>query len=349
MIKLNDTILYILLGIIVFIVFVLLFVIFKLMDQKNKEGQMQMNENLLNFQSNLLQAIHQDMQTLNQNTSTHIHEMEKNVHEQMMHNLKYTNDAYSHVLKEVSKIDEAQKHLQNLSGDIKDLHTIFADKKTRGMYGEVELYTILERSFGEASSFYAKQYKLSNGYMVDAVVFGNDALGMIAIDSKFPLENFNRLQQNDISIQEKKTLSIEFKNNVKKHIRDISEKYIVPEETSVFAYMFIPSEAIFSYINAYYPEVIEYSFENKVYLASPSTLMAYITAMKALYLDQKKNERIKDIQIELHQLATEFERFNKRYEMVIKDFEKCANDMHDVMVSAKKISKRFEKIEQVEL
>lgn len=341
--------LYILLGIIIFVIFVLLLVILKLMDQKNKEGQVQLKENLLTFQSDLLQAIHQDLNVLNKNTSTQIYEIERNVNTQMVRNLNLTNDAYANVLKEVSKIDEAQKHLQDLSGDIKDLHTIFADKKTRGMYGEIELYTLLERSFGEPSYYYAKQYKLSNANMVDAVVFGNNAMGMIPIDAKFPLENFNRLQRNDISAQEKKHLAIEFKNNVKKHIRDIAEKYIIEQETSAFAFMFIPSEAIFAYINAYYPEVVDYSFEKKVYIASPSTLMAYVSAIKSLYLEQKKNESIKEIQIELNQLSIEFERFTKRYEQLIKDYEKTMNDMSDVMISAKKISKRFEKIEQVEL
>jgi len=349
----NEKIIIALLIALVMVVLILIFVVLKLFQQKNQETLIEnnriLNENMILFQTSLLNALHQDMNTFNETTTQHLSMLEKNVNEQMMHNLKNTNEAYASVLKEVGKIDETQKHLKELSSDIHSLHTIFNDKKTRGIYGEIELYTLLEKSFGDDPSFFSKQYRLSNGFVVDAVVFGNDAMGMVAIDSKFPLENYNRLHDVSLTSSQKKVYLNEFKQNVKKHIMDIAEKYIIAQETSEYAYMFIPSESIFSYINAYLPELVEFSFEKKVYLASPSTLMAYITAMKAIHLGIKKNERIREIQQELNQLSLEFDRFIKRYEIVSKDYEKTANDMRDVLVSARKITRRFEKIDQVEL
>ena len=349
----NEKILLAVLIIVIIILVLLMFLVMRLSINKNRremhETSKKMNESLVMFQSSLLNAMHNDMHTLNESTLTHISGLEKSVNEQMVQNLRYTSDAYASVLKEVGKIDETQQHLKELSSDIHSLHTIFNDKKTRGIYGEIELYTLLEKSFGDDPSFFSKQYRLSNGFVVDAVVFGNDAMGMVAIDSKFPLENYNRLDDVSLTSSQKKVYLNEFKQNVKKHIMDIAEKYIIAQETSEYAYMFIPSESIFSYINAYLPELVEFSFEKKVYLASPSTLMAYITAMKAIHLGIKKNERIREIQQELNQLSLEFDRFIKRYEIVSKDYEKTANDMRDVLVSARKITRRFEKIDQVEL
>ena len=112
---------------------------------------------------------------------------------------------------------------------------------------------------------------------------------------------------------------------------------------------YIPAEAVFSYINAYLPEILQFSYEKKVYLASPSTLMSYISAVKALYLGQKKNEKMQEIQQELTQLSVEFNRFSKRYEVLMKDMDKISADMKDVMITAQKITRKFEKIEQVEL
>lgn len=311
--------------------------------------QQQVSENLLVFQTNLLNAMRHDMNTLNENTTSHLQTIEKNVNEHIHTGFKSTNEVFQNVMKEIVKIDETQNQLKALSKDISGLNSVLNDKKTRGIYGEIELYTLLESAFGDNPTRFEKQYRLSNGLIVDAAIFGNDALGVIPVDSKFPLENYNRLQDTEINTAQKKVIQNEFKNDVKKHILAIADKYLIPNETSEFAYMFIPAEAVFSYINAYLPEVLQYSYEKKVYLVSPTTLMAYITAIKALYLNQRKNEKMQDIQEELVKLADEFKRFAKRYENVQKDFTKTAQEMQEVLITANKIMRRFERIENVEL
>lgn len=349
----TEIIMILLLAILIIILFVFCFMMIKLSNRKNTEDVEAMKHavtsDLLSFQSNLLSAITKDMNTLNENTNDKLFKMEHAMNQHLHTGFESTNKVFNEVMQQIVKINETQSQLQELSKDITGLHTIFNDKKTRGIYGEIELYSILESAFGDNSQRFARQYKLSNGLMVDAVIFGNDALGLIPIDSKFPLENFNRIQNSELSQQQKTVLINEFKNDVKKHIQTIANKYIIPNETSEFAYMFIPAEAIFSYINANLSDVIQFSYEKKVYIVSPTTLMAYITAIKALYLGQKKNEKMKEIQEELNRLSVEFDRFTKRYENVSRDFDKAYQDMKDVLITASKIENRFRKIEAVEL
>ncbi|MDF9824661.1 DNA recombination protein RmuC [Breznakia sp. PF5-3] len=336
---------------------VLIIVMFSLLQKQAKKDnhtedkilQTQMTKQLLDFQNAITQSLRKDINVLNENTSDKLFKMEHNVNRQLNTGFESTNKVFTEVMKQITKIDSTQDQLKLLSQDISSLHSILNDKKTRGIYGEIELYNLLENAFGLDYNRYAKQYKLSNGLMVDAVIFGNEALGTIPIDSKFPLENFNRLMDPSLPSMRKQVIQNEFKSDVKKHIKAIATKYIIPNETSEFAYMFIPAEAIFSYINANLNDVIEYSYQEKVYLVSPTTLMAYITAIKALYLGQKKNERIKEIQEELIKLSIEFERFSKRYETVQRDFDRSYSDMKDVLVTANKIITRFKKIEAVEL
>lgn len=334
--------------IILLVVIIALLLVNMNQKQSHKEldrVQRQVTNDLLNFQSSVTSMLRQDMNQLNETTSDRLFKMEHNVNEQLHKGFQTNGIVFQEVMQQVTKLQESSSHLQVLRDDISALHLIFNDKKTRGIYGEIELYTLLESAYGEQ---FCKQYKLSNGYIVDAVIFGNEALGMIPIDSKFPLENYNRLQDPSINKIQKAQIANEFKSDVKKHIQAIANKYIIKNETSEFAYMFIPAEAIFSYIHANLIEIIQYSYEQKVYLVSPTTLMAYITAIKALYLEQLKNEKMKEIQIELQKLSVEFERFSKRYQLVQKDYEKVYKEMQDVLISAHKIQSRFKKIEAVE-
>lgn len=349
----EQNLLILLMMVMIVVVMAMAFFIVKQSGSQNKEEiekmKRQVSEDLLTFQTNLMNVIRSDINMLNENTSNKMLKMEHNVNEQLHTNLTTTSKAFQEVMKQVIQINQTQAQLKELGGDISSLHRILNDKKTRGIYGEIELYSLLESAFGDNRQRYAKQYKLSNNLMVDAIIFGNDVMGDIPIDSKFPLENFNRLQEHELTAAQKTVLMNEFKNDVKKHIQTIANKYIIPNETSEFAYMFIPAEAIFAYINANMSEVVQFSYEKKVYLVSPTTLMAYLTAIKALYLGQKKNEKMKDIQEELIRLSVEFDRFVKRYESVANDYKKTYKDMKDVLISANKIANRFKKIEAVEL
>ena len=149
--------------------------------------------------------------------------------------------------------------------------------------------------------------------------------------------------------QQQESARKQFKSDCVKHIKDIATKYLNTEETSEFAYMFVPAEAVFAEIYGRYPDVIDYSYRCKVFIVSPTTLMAYITAIKAIYLGQSKNEKVVQMQQELQKLSNEFERFTARWANITKDFEKTSEDIQSIDTTAKKIVNQFRKIDNVEL
>lgn len=306
--------------------------------------QQQMKAELSSMQN----MLRQDMGVMQDAAAKQIYTMEKNMHSSMQQSYETTTRVFGEVLKQVGKLDEGQKNLKELSMSISSIQNVLTDKKTRGIFGEVELYHLLENAMGSNEKQYAKQYRLSNGFIADAVIFGKEPLGMICIDSKFPLENYNRLMSAS-SKEERKKYHALFVSDVKKHIQTIQKKYIVPQDTAEFAYMFLPAEAIFSYIYAACDEVVKESYEKKVYLVSPTTLMAYITAIKAIYLGVERNENMAAMQKELGKLQQEFQRFEKRYQNVCSDFERCYEDMRLLQITAGKLVNRFHEIESVQL
>ena len=247
------------------------------------------------------------------------------------------------------KIDESQKSLGDLSNDIINLKSILQDKKSRGTFGEVELYYLLESAYGLPGKFYDVQYQLPNDKKADAVIFGPETLGVICIDSKFPLENYRRIYDNDLAQGDRDKARSMFKSDVLKHINDIKEKYIIEGVTAPMAYMFIPAEAVFSEIYANYSDIVEKSFESKVYIVSPTTLMAYITAIKSIYLGQKKDEKAKEIAKLLSDLSIEFSRLKNRNEQLQRDFEKIIPDFEQIMTTSNKIIKKFATINAGEI
>ena len=171
-------------------------------------------------------------------------------------------------------------------------------------------------------------------------------MGIIPIDSKFPLENYIRVIQADES--EKPRFESLFKANLKKHIDDISNKYIVKGKTSDMAVMFLPAEAIFAYVNAYCGDMIEYARRKGVWIASPTTLMALLATIQVVVRDIKTKKQAKKIQEELLKLSKNFSLYRQRWEKLLKDIDKLHKDANDVGITTKKISEQFNKIEKVE-
>lgn len=320
--------------------------------KQNKELS-EMNEKvngyLNQFQNQLSNNMKDDFSRLNESTINRLINIEEKVNSSMTKSLVSTNESFMKIMESITKIDSTQKNLENLSTSINSLQSILNDKKSRGTYGEVELYSLLENQFGLDTSFYAKQKQLSNGRIADAVIFAPNPLNMICIDSKFPLENYNRMYDSKLSKEEQEHYRRLFRNDVITKVKDIASKYIINDETADFAYMFIPAEAVFSEICARFDDILNLSYNAHVYLVSPTTLMAYLTAMRAIYLGQKKNEKIHEIQLEFNRLGKEFERFESRYEKTMNDFNRTHNDMQELAITTGKMIKRFKEIEQVKL
>ena len=254
---------YIILGVLVLLIILVIYLIFKVRD--NDKDSLDMMERLSRFEMNINKEINDSFLKMNENMDHKLDSMNEKVHERIDQNFEKTNKTFMSVLERLSKIDEAQKKIESLSTNIVSLESILSDKKTRGIFGEVNLNNILSNVFGEKNDkLYHIQYRLPNDTIADSVVFAPAPLGMIAIDSKFPLENYRLMVDKNSSDSVKIIAKKQFKVDVKKHIDDIANKYIINGVTSDQAMMFVPAEAIFAEINAYHEDIVTYSQKKRV-------------------------------------------------------------------------------------
>jgi DNA recombination protein RmuC len=338
----NKTLILILLALVAILILILVIVIINNRNQiKMMSGKLEQSDAKVNDEFIVIKSfIRDEINMFNENTSSRVKQMEDSVNVNL-------NTSFEKVSERLVKVDESQKNLNKLSDEIISLQDILTDKKTRGIFGEIELYNLLDNIYNEGQ--YIKQYKLSNGNIVDAVLKGPKNLGMIAIDSKFPLENYNRIFDKNLSSQQIAQVKNEFQRNIVKHLKDIETKYLHNEELAEIGFMFIPAESIYAYIYANMQSIVELSYKLKVYIVSPTTLMAYLTAYKAINLDIKRNDRLKDIQNEYIKLSNEFQRFVQRSEQVFKDYDRMYKDIQLMKITSNKLIKRFKEIELVEL
>ncbi|BCA96121.1 hypothetical protein TUM19329_24820 [Legionella antarctica] len=287
------------------------------------------------------------LQILTEEIRTHLHTLTQQVNHKLTEGFEKTSSTFIDVVKRLTIIDEAQKKITELSNHVVSLQDVLVDKKARGAFGEVQLSTLISNMI--PSAHYQMQYTLSNQKRADCILFLPEPTGNVVIDAKFPLETYQRLINTEAVSVERKSLQQQFRQDIQKHIKDIAEKYIIPNETTDGAMMFIPAESIFAEIHANYPELISMSQRMKVWLVSPSTLMAVLTTAKAVLKDDATRKQVHIIQKHLHALADDFQRFEKRMDKLSKHIDLAHQDVNEVNTSAKKITSRFQKIESVEM
>ena len=306
--------------------------------------------NINRFKDEFKKSVNDDFEALNRKIEGRLDLMNAKVEERLAKGFEETTKTFGSVLERLGKIDEAQKKIEALSSNVVSLQDILTDKKSRGIFGEVQLYQILASVFGEKNDrIYQKQYKLSNNTMVDAMLFTPEPIGNIAIDSKFPLENYRKMYDSELTNEERINARKEFVGNLKKHIDDISEKYIIRNETSDQAIMFLPAEAIFAEINAYHTDVIDYAYRKNVRIASPTTLVSVLTTIQMILTNIEREKYASVIQEELGKLHEEFGRYEKRWKALEKDIEKVTKDVKEITTTSNKISKRFTEISNVNM
>ena len=252
--------------IIIFLLIIILIIsvisLFKNINESNITERLGKLENSMvkeisDFKFDLNKNLNDDFNNLTDRMDNRLNLINQKVNERLDENFEKTNKAFTSVLERISKIDEAQKKIDSLSTDIVSLQSVLTDKKTRGIFGEVNLAHLMSSVFGEKNDrIYQLQYSFNNGTIADCVLFAPEPLGTVAIDSKFPLENYQNMVDKSVSLEERNNYSKKFKNDLKKHIDDISNKYIIPNVTSNQAIMFLPAEAIFAEVNAYHTDVL---------------------------------------------------------------------------------------------
>lgn len=346
---------YIIIGLLVIILILVIISIVKGVNESNITERLGRLENttvkeLSDFRYDLSRNMNDDFERLNIKMENKLNMINDRVNERLDESFNKTNKTFTSVLERLTKIDEAQKKIDNLSTDIVSLQSILTDKKSRGIFGEINLKHILVSIFGEKNdNVYRLQYTFGNNTIADAVIFAPEPLGTVAIDSKFPLENYQIMVDRNKSQVERTTAEKQFKIDVKKHIDAISDKYIIPGVTSNQAIMFLPAEAIFSEINAYHSDLVEYAYKRHVWITSPTTLISTFTVIQVLLKNIERDKYASIIHDELNKLGIEFSRYKERWDKLSRSIETVNKDVESIHVTTDKISKRFESISSVDI
>lgn len=285
--------------------------------------------------------------SLTQTTDLRLKEINQQVEKRLSDGFQKTNETFGDIIKRLALIDAAQKQISELSGNVVSLQEVLNDRRSRGTFGEVQLSALIRNVIPE--QHFSFQHLLSNGKRPDCLLILPEPTGNIAIDAKFPLETFRQLIDTATPESEKRQLEAQFRIDIRKHIQDISEKYIIPDETADGAVMFIPAEAVFSEIHARFPDLVEAAHRAKVWIVSPTTMMAILTTARAVLKDAATRKQLHIIQKHLNMLASDFDRFQKRMDNLAKHIAQAHTDVEEVNTSARKITSRFGQIEKVEL
>ena len=283
---------------------------------------------------------------LTKSTDSRLAEIGGKVNERLDEGFKKTNETFVSVMSRLATIDEAQKKLDGLTTNVVSLQQLLGDKRSRGAFGEVQLETIIRNVLPESSFEFQYSFAYAgHDVRADCVLKLPEPVGLIAVDSKFPLENYERM----ISDGPDRASPAMFKADVKKHIEAIASKYIIANVTSEGAVMFIPAEAVFAEIHAHHRDLVEFAQIRRVWIVSPTTMMAVLNTVRAVLKDVETRKQIHIIKDELGKLGKEFSRFDERMKKLADHIRQANEDVKDVAVTSKKISDRFASIEKVEL
>lgn len=346
---------YVILSLLIVIVILLIILVLRKNDNNDVNDRISRIELSLvreigDFKNDFSDKLNNDFNTLNDRIENKLNLINQRVNEKLEDGFDKTNKTFNEVMNRLTRIDEAQKKIDGLGNEIISLESILTDKKSRGIFGEVNLYHILSSIFGEKNDkIYKTQFTLSNTTIADAIIFGPQPLGTICIDSKFPLENYRKLVEKGLTNSEKEARFKAFDNDVKKHIDAIANKYIIPGETTEQAIMFLPAEAIFAEINAYHTNLIKYAASKKVWITSPTTLMSLLTIIQAVLMGLERDKYTSVIHEELNKLGIEFSRYRDRWDKLSRTIQTVNNDVENIHKTTEKITKRFDSISNVKV
>ena len=315
----------------------------KTLSEQGKSQQSLINDTMLKATTTLTQSV----ESLGKIVDARLEQIGGKVSERLDEGFKKTNETFISVMERLATIDEAQKKIDGLTVNMVSLQELLGDKRSRGAYGEVQLESLV-RNVLPASGF-KMQHSFENGTRVDCALFLPEPTGTVAVDSKFPLENYHKMFDSALPEAAQNMAEKQFKLDIKKHVDDIASKYIIPNVTSDGAVMFIPAEAVFAEIHAYHPEIIDYAMNKRVWLVSPTTLMAVLNTARAVLKDVEMRKQVHIIKDELGKLSKDFERFDVRMKKLADNIRQAHENAQDVHVSSQKITNRFKQIERVEL
>lgn len=288
---------------------------------------------------------------LSDSLSERLGRVEKDMNKNLASSAKETAESLAGLKERLETIDKAQDNIKALSEQVVSLQHVLDDNPARGAFGEVQLADIVESML--PSFAYQMQAPLANGKQVDCLIKLPDPPGPISVDAKFPLKAYQEMLGADNQADRDRAAK-QLANDTKKHIRDIAEKYVGQDidgesSTAENALMFIPSEAVYGELHAHHPSVIAESHKLKVYLVSPTTLMATLTTVRAILRDVEMRKQASVIQREVGVLLTDLGRLSTRVSSLDRHFDQASRDIEDIKISSAKIVSRGDRIEALDL
>ena len=262
--------------------------------------------------------------------------------ENLSHSSRRTAQSLGDLQQRLSTIDKAQEKITKLSGDVLSLQDILSNKQTRGAFGEIQLTDIVSKAL--PSDGFQLQATLSNGKRADCLIKLPNPPGPIVIDSKFPLEAYEALRNASSETEISSAVRL-FRTSVRKHIKDISEKYIIEGETADGAILFLPSEAVYAELHANFSELVREGFSARVWIVSPTTCMATLNTMRAILKDARMREQAGAIRNELTLLYQDVDRLGIRVESLDRHFNQAAKDISEIKISADKAGRRAKRLD----
>ena len=287
------------------------------------------------------------MKVLVQSVDGRLDTLSGQVNQRLDEGFRKTNETFASVMARLATIDEAQKKIDGLTTNVVSLQELLGDKRARGAFGEVQLEALVQNMLPPDA--YAFQAVLPNNTRVDCLLTLPAPTGKVAVDAKFPLENYHRMFDSDAAELDRRAAQQAFRADVKRHVDAIASKYIRPGVTSDGAVMFLPAEAVFAELHAWHPEVVAYAQTRRVWIVSPTTLMAVLNTARAVLKDVETRKQVHVIQDALGKLAKDFRRFDERMAALARHIEQASRDVQDVQTSSRKITAHFQKIESVQL
>ena len=374
-----DVIVYILLGVVILMGGILIYGLFTRKNEPSQDNekiiektvenvmQKQMTEinkslgenntksvqNLAEFQGKTQEFLTQRIEALNKQLDEKISQLDKKVDEKLKEGFKGTSESMADVRERLKAIDIAQKQMEGLGKEVVSLKNVLEGNQTRGQYGEYQLSMVLHNVFGDTVGCYEEQYtmkKVKDGDDVraDAVVFMPEPNKMIAIDSKFPFQDYKRIFEVE-GEEEKESSKRDFAAAVKKHITAIKDKYIVPNKTAPEALMFIPNDGVFAFIHHELQDVVEYAREKRVILTSPSTLSPILVTINMVRIEAERAKNAQEISKQLARLGKDFEMFGKEWDQLSRQLETASKSRERLDSRVSKMSNKFDSISSAEL
>ena len=329
--------------------------LFRSSDKHRKDDSNALQETLRDLSVNQQQIVGSikvitDTQTTSQaaiikHVESRLDEIQKSLSSSLSGSSVKTAQTLGELQQRLQTIDKAQNNIEKLSGEVLSLQEILSNKQARGIFGEIQLKDIVRKAL--PSDSYTFQHTLSNGKRADCIIYLPEPQGNIVIDSKFPLEAYNSMVKNVDGADNTKNIQL-FQGSIKTHIKDISEKYIIEGETADGAILFLPSEAIYAELHSNFSKLVSEGFESRVWIVSPTTLMATLNTMRAILKDERLRRQTSHIRAELDLLYKDMVRLEGRIVNLDKHFSLASKDVDEIKISAKKASKRVFNIERFE-